>query len=374
MLFVCRVTYMAEFDIVKAEKSNEEAEYCWSDLSLDLIGMIFPRLSDNDGVAFSCVCKSWRWYGVKFRRLPPPPYLGPYIFSTQRSNLRCKFYCPKDNTYYHTYKNNISQVSNSYVRHSNFGWLLMSTYTGDLFFFNPFTKAKIDLPKLPQQHSFSTFYFSSAPTSRDCLVVGLMCQGSVGVIRINTKQEWEIKGLKTSNPEVVCYDDSYSSPVFYKGKYYSLGQKGYVLTLNLNSKDWSFSVSTKLSKLLSKNRCELHHDESYLLEAEGELHGVFVYGEQRHVCVYKLKTSGKYCWEAVEDLGDTIFYVSSANSFAEKSATGNNRIYFPNFDGENGLYYCLKTKKYRFIAGDTEASCNLQQNHLYAWIKHPWAA
>ncbi|KAH7866640.1 hypothetical protein Vadar_023092 [Vaccinium darrowii] len=72
--------------------------------------------------------------------------------------------------YKDTYRMDIPELSGAFLRYSKNGWLLMSRGRHSVFFFNPFTKAKIDLPDLPHNFNFTTISFSSAPTSSNCMV------------------------------------------------------------------------------------------------------------------------------------------------------------------------------------------------------------
>ncbi|KAK9146698.1 hypothetical protein Sjap_006601 [Stephania japonica] len=68
---------------------------------------------------------------------------------------------------------------------SNHGWLLILSRTdATLFFYNPFTQAKLALPY--RRSLFEAAAFSAAPTSPDCVVYGVACYGgwvNIGALR-----------------------------------------------------------------------------------------------------------------------------------------------------------------------------------------------
>ncbi|KAK9086588.1 hypothetical protein Syun_028982 [Stephania yunnanensis] len=74
---------------------------------------------------------------------------------------------------------------------SNHGWLLMLSRTDStLFFYNPFTQAKLPLPY--RRSLFEAAAFSAPPTSPNCLVYGVArrCRGPVdiGVLRMGEEK------------------------------------------------------------------------------------------------------------------------------------------------------------------------------------------
>ncbi|KAK9146834.1 hypothetical protein Sjap_006737 [Stephania japonica] len=74
---------------------------------------------------------------------------------------------------------------------SNHGWLLMlSREDTTLFFYNPFTQAKVDLPY--RRSLFEAAAFTAPPTSPDCVIYGVACyEGcvNIGVLRMGEEKK-----------------------------------------------------------------------------------------------------------------------------------------------------------------------------------------
>ena len=63
--------------------------------------------------------------------------------------------------------------------------------------------------------------------------------------------------------------------------------------------------------------------------------------------MYKLDFS-KMVWERIEDLGNRTLYISNTTSFSTNSTIGEmgNKILFPKFNGKDGVFYSLVSKRY----------------------------
>ncbi|KAH0913420.1 hypothetical protein HID58_036741 [Brassica napus] len=138
----------------------------------DLVRLILPRLAMKDNIRSSVVCKTWSEIAAASVRLKDKPYWLMYLITCNntRGGVSYGFYDPvaKKKTKAMT----VPELSmDSKIFCSNDGWLLIKDYSphGNLCFFNPFTRERINL-HFPKH---TTFAFTCAPTKMGCLLVGI---------------------------------------------------------------------------------------------------------------------------------------------------------------------------------------------------------
>ncbi|CAI9108003.1 OLC1v1007508C1 [Oldenlandia corymbosa var. corymbosa] len=154
----------------------------WSDLPQELLELIANRLGVIQLFAFRGVCKSWRSASavasavhesvVKKR----PSFL---VYGDQ--GTKCSLYymteeAGDDESGRKVYHMDIPEFENATCLASNQGWLLLhqssgsGSGSGSLFFFSPLSRARIDLPRLPEAELSCHFgAFSGPPTSPECI-------------------------------------------------------------------------------------------------------------------------------------------------------------------------------------------------------------
>ncbi|EOY12366.1 Uncharacterized protein TCM_030890 [Theobroma cacao] len=81
-------------------------------------------------------------------------------------------------------------------------------------------------------------------------------------------------------------------------------------------------------------------------------------------------------WHKVRDLGNYMFFVSTPSSFSMVAKTPGmeNKIYFPKIKGEEIVYYCLRTGKFRTF-GSKQFAANFYNTTEYlfsTWIQQRW--
>ncbi|KAG5537396.1 hypothetical protein RHGRI_024734 [Rhododendron griersonianum] len=319
------------------ETSVDEQIRDWSTLPIELLSLISSSLFPDDFGRFCCVCKKWKL--VPSLPVPRPtqcpiPQSQWLMLYRGCSKMELNFSHP---LYKDTYRMDIPELSGALLRCSKDGWLLMSRGKHSVFFFNPFTKAKIDLPDLPHNYYFNAISFSRAPTSSDCMVFGIYASFDRVKFSVISRGEEKWTGDQLEGEQ--DFHHSPTNPVFYNELVYCLGEDG---TLGVfNPKDFSW----KAVQNPEKSRHFLF--ESYLMECDGKLMAVFVGKKGRGVSVYTLDDS-KMAWERVYDLGSKMLFVSHAASFsATKVVKGmENKIYFPRFCGKHGVFFSLATHRY----------------------------
>ncbi|WCJ33987.1 CDC68-related [Euphorbia peplus] len=164
----------------KRDLEEEEESSPWSQFLPELMSQTSLYVFRGGGVdvlgVIPSVCKSWKHsfdinHATTLIRAsihdPPINALSPeYPCLIALKGSSCTFYHPT-----HTFLMDFPELSGFYIRSSKFGWLLMccfpakdDVYDYTYFFFNPFTRQKIDIPS--SDETFYSMCFSSPPTSR----------------------------------------------------------------------------------------------------------------------------------------------------------------------------------------------------------------
>ena len=138
----------------------------WSDLPADLLSLIADRLGIIELLSFRGVCKAWHAASsVASAKTEAASNSEPW-FLCYGENSQCHLY----NASQRGYKMSIPELDGATCIASNQGWLLIFKQ-GSMFFYCPFSRAKIDIPKFPHlvlsEHASA---FSSPPTSCECIV------------------------------------------------------------------------------------------------------------------------------------------------------------------------------------------------------------
>ncbi|ONH93794.1 hypothetical protein PRUPE_8G252900 [Prunus persica] len=191
---------------------------------------------------------------------------------------------------------------------SGFGWLLIqSRNTSSLFFFNPFTRQRINLP---YHHSVITAAaFSASPTSPDCIVFTYRMPSVFGV-RIDTL----LVGQETWTRHVFMRDPSLFGgsiqAIYNKGCFYCVDPYGKIATFDAKLRTWN---------IVRGNGFERAH--SYFFEFNGEIFAVKKKSDSSFAeKLERLKVEGgTYGWEEV-DLGclgdDVTLFLGPYGSYA----------------------------------------------------------
>ncbi|XP_028113654.1 F-box/kelch-repeat protein At1g57790-like [Camellia sinensis] len=314
----------------------------WTNLPSELLSLILSHLLLYDIKRFRNVCKTWQL--VTSQKVVPSPIHCPitqshWLMFFLGYKVPLNFYNP---LYEDTYQMVIPpELSSAMLRFSNNGWLLMSRGKYSMFFFNPFTNAKIDLPDLREYYYFDTISFSSVATSSDCTLFAILSllNDIVWFSSISRGEESWTWAIVNSN---LNFQPSHTNPVFYNELFYCLGQDCNLRVFNPKEEDSSWTVLDGLEK---PHGCDSVY-ESYLKECDGKLLSVFVGNRGRGVSVYTLDEL-EMAWQRVTDLGSEMLFVSHTTSFSSTKVVEGmeNKIYFPRFCGKDGVFYCLATNR-----------------------------
>ncbi|KAG8366538.1 hypothetical protein BUALT_Bualt17G0090300 [Buddleja alternifolia] len=351
-----------------------ETDSCWSDLPQELLSVILSQIFLPDRCNFKLVCKSWNLTSPIPQSLPPPvesPYFNsPCLMFSNWSNNSWKLFHSLYNQFYNL---DFQELKDAKIHFSKYGWLLMSRDELTLFFFNPFTNEKVELPSITC--SFSSVCFTTPPTSPDCTVAGIFSSSTIrdidfGLLKVGDKK-WKSQGFENTDG---YFWISTCPPLYYNGVYYCLDSHSRnIYVFDPTEEDnwrWVPYRKTSRDEEEEKDKDELH--EHYMVEVEGDIWGVFVTKKERRVSVKKLDSSHMR-WIELETLGNKCLYVSPNGSFAETCTVNGiaNKIYFNKFHGKSGVLFSLKSGMYYSVEGDfaSEGAYGLVEVDYGAWIK-----
>lgn len=146
---------------------SEDQIVPWVDLPPGLLSPIANSLGIIDLLSVRGVCKDWRLApSTASAEIEYVPTTEPWFILYGETEI-CTLYTPNVKKIYSI---NFPELKNSTCLASNQGWLLLFQ-EGSIFFFCPFSRARIDLPRFPHQEmSDHVAAFSCPPTSLECIV------------------------------------------------------------------------------------------------------------------------------------------------------------------------------------------------------------
>ncbi|CAI9108488.1 OLC1v1008086C1 [Oldenlandia corymbosa var. corymbosa] len=346
-------------------------------LPQEILELIESYLFIGDRLAFKATCQA-----TKLLQNPPLTY--------EKSKHCPYFSCPKlilrrndddvqlfDFAYNSLYVSEIPEFKDAEIRCSKYGWLLMSNGNSkSLFLFNPFTNQKrIDIPWITLDH-VTAMSFDFPPTSSSWSVFGVFYHeegelaGLISVANVKSgkrSQNWRVRNIfkKPDNFQV-----STGALVSHNDRYYFLDVKGRVALFDPeHRRQYFYSQPIGFRDVNSENV-----NQSFLVAGldGGDVFAVIVSHDATKVSVYKLNPGNKR-WVRVESLENIMVFVSVTSSFWAKAAEKwmGNKIYFPKFHGENGIFYSLTTQKYHSYDGrfSTQEPSQLIDMDSATWIQ-----
>ncbi|KAK3011273.1 hypothetical protein RJ639_012018 [Escallonia herrerae] len=329
---------------IMAEK-REALEWHLLDLPYDMLRVIAEHTVLVDYLNFRATSKLCRaaappvqWRTASKKLLQTQSSISPWLMlQADKKKGVVTYVDPKfGNRYFMTSPESVGDAT---ICYSKDGWLLMITDSNSMIFFNPFSRTTIQLPPMPSNSNYySSFGFSSLPTSSDCVVVGVTSQPVQLDITTPGRSEW----VRCVLYEVTAFAPCRNNPVFYEGLFYFLGRDGHLVDLVVDEDLGCFANDLDDIKSPCDSFCQ-----NFLVECDGNLLSVFVSNFWEWVKVFKLNLS-ESVWEEVESLGNHMIYVSDSTSFSTVAKTPGmeNKIYFPRFSGDNIIFYSLSTCKF----------------------------
>lgn len=139
----------------------------WADLPPELLSPIANSLGIIDLLSLRGVCKDWRSApSTASAEIESLPSTKPWFILYEETE-NCTLYNPNVKKIYNI---NFPELMDTTCLALNQGWLLLFQ-EGSIFFFCPFSRARIDLTQFPHQEmSDHIAAFSCPPTSLDCIV------------------------------------------------------------------------------------------------------------------------------------------------------------------------------------------------------------
>ncbi|KAK2994921.1 hypothetical protein RJ640_004475 [Escallonia rubra] len=374
---------MANYKAKGEELADEVRD--WAVLPTDILNLIISRLYFPAEISrFHGVCTAWK-------SVPAPLVRSQWLMSKPPIGTRLNFFHP---LYCKPYSMEIPELEFAKVRFSKDGWLLMSD--GDInFFYNPFTRAKVELPNLPQGYNglfknnrFKMMTFTAPPTSSDCAVFGVnslfdevICISTI----VRGEGSWKICRFQNNVPMF----PSPCSPVICNGLLYCLGRDGKLGVFDREEGKWTVLDKPEKAPFNSVY-------ENFLMECEGDIMSVFVGTEGFKRCakvsVCRLDRL-KMEWQEIKELGDKMLFLSDSTCLSATSHIPGmeNKIYFPvlpRLHGRYGVFYTLATGMHQTFGidfwstdlGDTRELLNCSwiepRDGTYSetqldWLKNP---
>lgn len=224
----------------------------WPDLPEELIQLIRKHLSFFDILRLRQTCRGWR------EALPGQAVPDGYRPETSMPWLMLfgEFCRGTIHAFFNPWKKEIYSVEipilcQSRCLASAHGWLLVLSSSSSIFFLNPFTMARIDLPEVPSYVEAATF--TAPPTSTDCIVFCIGCcsghsdQSDINISVCRRGEDmWTYYTFDNYYPVHGKMFSSILQVVFCRGNFYCLDSLGKLGTFNIEDESWKFLPRIKL--------------------------------------------------------------------------------------------------------------------------------
>ncbi|RVX12022.1 F-box protein [Vitis vinifera] len=218
--------------ITNAEKAVTLELQSWSDLPAELLELIMSCLTLEENIRASAVCKRWYSVAIATRVVNQTPWIMffPKVGDTY------EFYDPLQRE---TYCIDLPELCGSRVCSTIDGWLLLyRPRTHRVFFFNPFTRESIKLPRY--EMSYQIVSVSAAPTSASCVVFTIK-HISPTVVAISTchagATEWTTVNHQNRLPFV---SSIWNKLVYCNGLFYCLSLTGWLGVFDPDDRSWIY--------------------------------------------------------------------------------------------------------------------------------------
>lgn len=320
-------------------KQNTKELRSWSDLPAELLELILSHLNLRENVRISAVCKRWYSIAVSVRLVNQPPWI---MYFPKFGDLH-EFYNPLTRK---TYCIELPELCGSRVCYTKGGWLLLCRpRTHRLFFFNPFSRESIKLPRF--EISTQIFAFSSDPTSPNCIIFTVK-HVSPTIVAISTchpgATEWTTANYQNRLPFV---SSIWNKLVFSNGQFYCLSLTGWIGVFDPKGLTWNVLVvppprcpENFFTKNWWKGKFLVEHNREIL---------VMYTCYSAYPIIFKLDQENMV-WEEVTTLDGITLFASflSSHSRTDLPGTMRNSVYFSKvrFYGKRCISYSLKDCRY----------------------------
>ncbi|KAJ4745128.1 F-box protein family-like [Rhynchospora pubera] len=351
--------------IHKEEKNKERCKIdnsrTWTDMPIELMQLLVPRLCLVDCVRLASLCKAWN----SLSNLIQDAMVNPWLIYCENESSTWKIFDPVCGKEYSIDMKWLGFSENLTFLYSKDGWVLASKEDNSLFLINSLRReCVISLPKLNTCCRFKPLAFSSAPTSPDCVVVIAEFEGE-HIAEVSTWSPGEEQWSTTSFQDEIGYN-VLCNPVFTRGEFYWYSNGGELLVFNPFQKTWKVLEIETPTKMASYYRRLVM--ECYLVKSGADLITVFRGLKTEPMQIFKLDRLNMV-WSELHDIGDVSIFLDCratiAKSFPEKWCR--NRIYLCGFSDnhiERSAFYSLETAQYH-----PKYPRNFKEPMVYIWIE-----
>ncbi|XP_074285974.1 F-box/kelch-repeat protein At1g57790-like [Silene latifolia] len=323
---------------VEISQNKQELEL-WSDLPGELLEIILSHLTLRENIRVSAVCKRWNSIAVSVRLVNKPPWI---MYFPKFGDLY-EFYDPLTRK---TYSTEIQELCGSRVCYTKGCWLLLyRPRTHRLFFFNPFTRELIKLPRF--EITCQIVAFSCEPTSSSCVVFTIK-HVSPTIVAISTchpgATEWTTANYQNRLPFV---SSIWNKLVFSNGQFYCLSLTGWLGVFDPKSLTWNVLVVPPPrcpENFFTKNWWK----GKFLAEHDGDILVIYTCCSDYPI-IFKLDMANMV-WDEIKTLDGISLFASFLSSHSRTDLTGimRNSVYFSKvrFYGKRCVSYSLKDCRY----------------------------
>lgn len=311
----------------------------WSDLPDEVLELIFSHLSLFDNVRASAVCKKWHSSATAVRVVNQSPWLMRF----PKVGDWHEFYDP---VHRKTYSCEFPELSGSRLRYTKDGWLLLyRPRSHRVFFFNPFTREVIKMPRL--EMTYQIVAFSCAPTSPDCVLFTVKHVSPV-LVAISTCHPGASEWTTVNHPNRLPFVSSiWNKIVFCNGLFYCLSFTGWLGVFNPVERVWNV-LSVLPPKCPKKFYGKNWWKGKFMTEHEGDILVIYTCASENPI-IFKLDQI-KMVWKKMATLGGATVFASfsSSHSRTDMLQIKRNSVYFSKvrFYGKRCISYSLDDCRY----------------------------
>ena len=311
----------------------------WADLPAELLESILSRLILVDNIRASSVCKRWHSVASDVRVVNQSPWLMYF----PKFGDCYEFYDPVQRKT-HTFE--LPELNGSRVCYTKDGWLLLyRPRTHRVFFFNPFTRELIKLPRF--EMTYQIVAFSCAPTSPGCVLFTVK-HVSPTVVAISTcypgATEWTTVNYQNRLPFV---SSIWNKLVFCNGLFYCLSLTGWLGVFDPVECTWSV-LAVPPPKCPENFFAKNWWKGKFMTEHEGDILVIYTCCSENPI-IFKLdQTLMK--WEEMTTLDGVTLFASFLSSHSRTDLIGimRNSVYFSKvrFYGKRCISFSLDDYRY----------------------------
>ncbi|KAL9248149.1 hypothetical protein vseg_021505 [Gypsophila vaccaria] len=381
----------------RSEKSIAEnlAEKQLSELPSELVRMVAKCLALSDYSNFRVTCKecreaapplpSWldRRSKIEFLEATKSKTVLPWLLFLSNDGKLCNIIDPT-----HTNDRYLITIprGDSYkgmdAFYSKDGLLFIFGEDGNMFFYNPFTKAKTDTKRPTRQLKgyLQSVGCSSLPNSQGCTIVGLCSTQERLLIGSYVYGDDSWHNFAATGAGDTLFVAADNSPVFYKNAFYFLDVTGRLATYRVMPNG---SRKCEVMKKPTRPPCisSSAHMSTYLVECHRHLLSVFVGYTDGWVKVFRLDFTRKR-WVQVDNLENYMIFLSPRSSFAKLAPINRpeyrNKIYLPKLHRDGLACYDFLSHRYCSMVGSREGDSiedlsQVREILRCVWIEPRWS-